>query len=357
MLLAKSRFPIKEILLFGFLPGPVKKFIYRLKGYKIGKKVKLGLGSVICGDQVSLGDYSELSFFAIIRGKTIKIGSHVNIGSMTILDTPHLEIGSGTKINEQVFVGGLQLPDSRLVLGRNCQVMQMTFINPAQSITIGDDTGIGGDSLIFGHTSWLSRFEGYPVEFAPIEIGNSVSLAWRVFVLPGTKIGDGAVVGANSVVHRTVPPRCLAVGFPARVVSKYPDFPQEVTGEHKMEILEHIVTEMTDFWVKSGLACRCAGDRIEVVQPPKGWQGEKVWFMQVRYDELRGMEVLPSDGSLHVLLSLQEIPPDIRQACEQKKIMWIDIAKKEQPNYWNDLGEEVAQFLKRYGVRLFRVPE
>ena len=56
-----------------------------------------------------------------------------------------------------------------------------------------------------------------------------------------------------------------------------------------------------------------------------------------------------------VLLSLKEIPDFLREICRQKKIMWIDIEKKEQPNYWNDLGEEVTMFLKRYGVRLSRV--
>ena len=100
--------------------------------------------------------------------------------------------------------------------------MQMTFINPTRSITIGDDTGIGGDCLIFGHTSWLSRFEGYPTEFKSIEIGNSVSVAWRVFVSAGAKIEDGAVIGANSMVNRKIPARCLAVGSPAKVVAKAP---------------------------------------------------------------------------------------------------------------------------------------
>jgi hypothetical protein len=40
-----------------------------------------------------------------------------------------------------------------------------------------------------------------------------------------------------------------------------------------------------------------------------------------------------------------------------KRIMWIDIERKEQPLFWNDLGEEVALYLKRYGVRLFKVKE
>ena len=220
MLTAKSRLPIRDIILFGLLPSFLKIWVYRMRGYKIGAKVRIGFGSVVVGESVDIGKNVEIGFFSIIRGKQIKLSSYVRVGSFSFLDTPIIEIGEGTRINEQVFVGGLQFPDSRLKIGRNSQIMQMTFINPTRSITIGDDTGIGGDCLIFGHTSWLSRFEGYPTEFKSIEIGNSVSVAWRVFVTAGAKIEDGAVIGANSMVNRKIPARCLAVGSPAKVVAK-----------------------------------------------------------------------------------------------------------------------------------------
>ncbi len=255
MLIQKSRLPMKDILLFGFLPNFLKKFVYRLKGYKIGKRVSIGIGSVICGEEVHVGDHTTIGFLTVIRGKAVTIGSHVSIGATTILDTPYIEIGDGSKINEQVFVGGLQFPDSKFVLGKNCQVMQMSFINPAKSITVGDDSGIGGHCLLFTHSSWASQFEGYPVDFAPIEIGRSVSIAWRVFLFPGTKIGDGAVIGANSLVHQAIPPKCFAVGFPARVMSKYPKFPKEVTEEERGDILRNIADEMINYFVGSGLTC------------------------------------------------------------------------------------------------------
>ncbi len=137
--------------------------------------------------------------------------------------------------------------------------MQMSFINPARSITIGDDSGIGGDCLLFGHTSWLSQLEGYNVDFQPIEIGNSVSLSWRVFVLPGAKIGDGAVIGANSLVSHAIPPKCLAVGFPARVVSKFPDFPRDLSIGEKAGLFDDMIGEMIAFFRNSGLACEGTG--------------------------------------------------------------------------------------------------
>lgn len=357
MLTEKPRLPIREILLHGWLPSPLKKLFYRLKGYRIGRGVTLGFGSVICAEQVELGERTRLGFFSVIRGKTVRLGAHVQIGATTMIDTPHVELGEGTKINEQVFIGGLQFPDSRLVVGRNCQIMQMTFINPARSIVIGDDTGIGGHCLIFGHTSWLSKFEGYPVDFQAIEIGKSVSLAWRVFVLPGVKIGDGAVVGAHSLVNQAIPPRCLASGSPARVVAKAPYFPRDVSETEKQVFLKDIVAEMLACFEGCGLRCRTNGTVYEIVEPKRRWfrWTERPWRVAVEYGAVTTDLVRCLPPNVDVFLSLCRIPPDARAELDARHQMWIDVESKERPASGNRVGEEIAQYLRRYGVRLFRV--
>lgn len=357
MLTDKPRFPVKEILLYGLLPSWAKKLVYRWQGYRIGKGVTLGLGSVICARDVEIGDHTRLGFLAVVRGDSVRIGRHVQIGSVTILDTPNIEIGDGTKINEQVFVGGLQFPDSRFVVGRNCQIMQMTCINPARSITIGDDTGIGGHCLIFGHTSWLSKFEGYPVDFQPVEIGRSVSLAWRVFVMPGVTIGDGAVVGANSLVNRPVPPRCLAVGFPARVVGQAPYFPRQVGAEEKAVFFKDILAEMIVFFGASGLRCHGGGGNHEISEIRRRWfwKRERSWRLAVESGIVAPDAPMKIPANTDVLLSLQTIPDEVRGQLAGRGVLWIDIERKERADLSNDLGEEVVQFLRRYGVRFFRV--
>ena len=334
------------------MPSPIKKWLYRLKGYRVGKGVSFGFGSVVCGETVDIGERTSLGVLSWIRGETIRLGSHVRIGATTFIDTAHVDIGDGTRINEQVFIGGLQFPGSRLTVGRNCQIMQMTFINPARSITIGDDTGVGGHCLVFGHTSWLSKFEGYPVDFEDIEIGSSVAISWRVFVLPGSRIGDGVVVGANSLVRGTIPPRCLAVGFPARVVRTPPEFPRQVSDDEKKTYLKEIVDEMLAYFQASGLTCRSGNADYEIIDHrPRGWfRRQQTWKLAVHPDE-------PSDQlptNLDVMLSLTAIPTPLRQKLSARRVMWIDIERKERSDYGNDLGEEVAQYLKRYGVRLFR---
>ena len=348
---------MRDILLLGCLPGFLKILIYRLKGYKIGKKCSIGFGSVICGKDVSVGDYTKLGFFTIIRGEEIKIGSHVNIGSIAFLDTPFLEIGDDSKINEQVFIGGLQFHDSRFVMGKNCQIMQMSYLNPARSITIGDDSAIGGYCLLFGHNSWLSLFEGYDVVFKPIEIGKSVALSWRVFLLAGTIIGDGSVIAPNSLVNRTIPPKSLAAGFPARIIGKPPDFPKEVSEQEKVDILKSIVDKMIDYFNGSGLKCTNNGDYFEIVHVRERLFGKKKkrFFLNIAYDSISEIESLPRREKLSVLVSLRAVSKQVRKGLNARGVMWLDIENKERPLFWNDLGDEIALFLRRYGVRFNRV--
>lgn len=357
MLIEKPRIPVREVLLYGLWPNFVKKIIYRLKGFQIGKGVVIGFGSVICGEKVQVGDFTTIGFFTLLRGREIVLGSYVQIGSTTFLDTPYINIGEGSKINEQVFVGGLQFADSRFTLGRNCQVMQMTFINPARGVTVGDDSGIGGHCLIFGHNSWLNQLEGYAVDFAPITIGKSVSLSWRVFLLPGTQIGDGSVIGADSLVKGVIPPRCLAVGYPARVISKAPDYPKEYSTDERLALFRNIVAEMIRYFVESGIPCDQREQSYVIQKPGSGWWGKGGrWTLKVAYGEAEEEFQTDPRSQTDVLLSFHEIPGETRRALSGAGVVWVDVSRKERSPLVNELGEEVVLFLKRYGIRTLRVP-
>ena len=51
-------------------------------------------------------------------------------------------------------------------------------------------------------------------------VENDVWIGQNVTILPGVHIGSGAIIGANSVVSKDVPPYCIAAGNPARIVRK-----------------------------------------------------------------------------------------------------------------------------------------
>jgi len=358
VLIQKSRFPIKQMALMGWWPGFLKTAAYRLMRYKIGKKVSIGFGSVVVGNDVVIGDHASIGFLSFVRGKRIRIGDHVKIGATTFIDTPFFEIGQDSRISEQVFVGGLQFPDSRLEIGRNCQVSQMTFLNPCRSITMGDDSGIGGDCLLFGHTSWLSQLEGYKVEFEPIEIGKSVQLSWRVFALPGSRVGDGAVIGPDSLVSHTIPPNRLAVGFPARVVSGFPGLPRELSEAQKAGLFDDIVRKMLHFFQDSGLRREGLGPHYRIFEMKKsGRKWSRIWRLYVDKtvggDRIADIEAADLDG----YLGFNQISAAGRKMLDGLHVPWFDVEKKERSRSTSDLAEEVALFLGRYGIRFFRAPD
>lgn len=91
----------------------------------------------------------------------------------------------------------------------------------AGSITIGEHALFGPE--VFVTASDYATAPGIPVMHQPkieadVTIGSDVWLGVRVIVVAGVSIGDGAVVGAGSIVTRDLPPGCVAVGSPARVV-------------------------------------------------------------------------------------------------------------------------------------------
>ena len=64
----------------------------------------------------------------------------------------------------------------------------------------------------------FSYIEGHPQSKGNIIVGNDVWIGYGVKVLSGVTIGDGAIIGANSLVTKDIPPYAIAVGSPAKVI-------------------------------------------------------------------------------------------------------------------------------------------
>ncbi len=60
-----------------------------------------------------------------------------------------------------------------------------------------------------------------PLESAPVYIGERVWIGENVTILPGACIGNGVVIGANSVVRGEIPNNVIIAGVPAKIVKKY----------------------------------------------------------------------------------------------------------------------------------------
>jgi acetyltransferase-like isoleucine patch superfamily enzyme len=126
-------------------------------------------------------------------------------------------IGPRTHLFDVPMIFGPDDIYGKLSIGSDCKISVQVYIDLADTVTIGDRASIGQQSMLItgnhaiGHPDLrLGRL--VPM---PICIGNGAWLGARCTILPGVTIGDGAVVGAGSVVTKDVPPHTFVVGFPA----------------------------------------------------------------------------------------------------------------------------------------------
>ena len=70
------------------------------------------------------------------------------------------------------------------------------------------------------HWGSAKNFKGHPATKGDVIIGNDVWIGLRATILSGVKIGNGAVIGAEAVVSRDVPPYGIVAGNPAKLIRK-----------------------------------------------------------------------------------------------------------------------------------------
>ena len=105
----------------------------------------------------------------------------------------------------------------KLTIGERCQIGDNVVLYSLGQIDIADCVVISQRSYLCAgaHDYLRPTFDLFA---KPITIESEVWLATDVFVGPGVRVGQGAVVGVRSTVLNDVPPATLSVGSPARVV-------------------------------------------------------------------------------------------------------------------------------------------
>lgn len=129
-------------------------------------------------------------------------------------------IGRGTVISSPLRFGWYGEVYRNLAIGNHSFFNSKVFIDTTAPVSIGDHVTFGHDvSLITSHHDM-----GRPTHRAgdvvpkPISIGDGAWIAAHVTILPGVRIGEGAVIAAGAVVARDVPAHTLVGGVPARLI-------------------------------------------------------------------------------------------------------------------------------------------
>ena len=140
-------------------------------------------------------------------------------------------IGEGTRVWAFAHV----LPGARI--GRDCNICDGVFVENEvvvgdrvtvkcgvqlwDGITLEDDVFVGPNATFTNDP--FPRSRRYPDEFPRTIVRRGASIGANATLLPGIVIGEGAMIGAGSVVTRDVPPGAIVVGNPGRVVGDVSD--------------------------------------------------------------------------------------------------------------------------------------
>jgi maltose O-acetyltransferase len=119
----------------------------------------------------------------------------------------------------------LHLRRQGMRLGEDVWLPGSTWIDPDYCflISIGDHCGFGEDCLILAHDAQMDEFLD-AARIGQVVIHESCHIGARTTILPGIEIGPRTIVGANSVVSRSLPPDSVCAGNPARVLCSLDEY-------------------------------------------------------------------------------------------------------------------------------------
>jgi len=188
-------------------------WLVKLRGAQVGVKFGVGKGTrFICppkfsaGEKVTIGDYS---FLDCVSTRGVKIGNNSSIdrnlwlscGGLWGAYTGFLEIGDNSYIGCNAVLGA---GGGGITIGNN--------------VLIGQAVTMHSESHNYKDPTKLIREQG--ISYRGIKIEDDVWIGSNSTVLDGVTIGTGSVIGAGSIVTKSLPPYSIAVGVPAKVIRK-----------------------------------------------------------------------------------------------------------------------------------------
>ena len=118
-----------------------------------------------------------------------------------------------------------------LFIGKNCEMGEMTHIVAHEKVEIGNNVLIASKCFISDtdHGAYTGSSQDSPESVPnqrglitkPVKIGNNVWIGENAVIMAGTEIGDGCIIGANSVVKGQFKDSAIIVGAPGHIIRKW----------------------------------------------------------------------------------------------------------------------------------------
>ena len=189
----------------------------------------------IVSNKYSLSDKFHLAFW-LLRTKFIDKRVRLFRFPIVIRGREFIDFGEGltTGVGCRFDCFSERKGEIKLKFGKDIQLNDYVHIVSMDEVTIGDNVLIASHVFISdnSHGSYKgdnndSSPEIPPTErqysTSPVKIGKNCWIGEGVVIMPGVEIGEGCVIGAHSIVNKSIPPKTIAVGAPAKVIKKWDD--------------------------------------------------------------------------------------------------------------------------------------
>ena len=200
--------------LFSAVPGGLGLFLRKLFFPWLFKK---------CGKGVVFGKNMTLR-----HTRKVNIGDGVVFDDNTVIDAKG-EDNDGIRIGHRVLIGRNTIISCK---GGNIAVGEYSNIGPNNTLISESELDIGNYVFTAGHCYLIAggnhshERRDIPIWFQPsvsrggIKIEEDIWIGASVTILDGVHIGSGSIIGAGSLVNKSIPGRSIAFGVPAKVYKK-----------------------------------------------------------------------------------------------------------------------------------------
>jgi len=172
----------------------------------------------------------------LFRARCVRVGKRFHLERLPYVNG-HVEIHIGDDVafaGRVDILSGHRFDRPKLILHDRVSLGHNVVISVSREVVLEEDVRVASDCRIAdsdGHPADADmrarNLPPRPDEIHPVRICRKAWVGRGCYVMKGVTIGEGAIIGANSVVMTNIPPYCVAVGNPAEVLFRDVGRPRE----------------------------------------------------------------------------------------------------------------------------------